>query len=103
MIRALNNCIIKSKLVWEVRTKLDELETNNTLSLRRIPEDTSISGDEGPHTCKSRCYMYDDRVQVQAIRDYLRPEEAQNTRLAAIEVSLRLLRLRKVKVVNEAD
>lgn len=47
--------------------------------------------------------MYDDRVQVQAIRDYLRPEEAQNTRLMAIEVSLRLLRLRKVKVVNEAD
>lgn len=47
--------------------------------------------------------MYDDRVQVQAIRDYLRPEEAQNIRLTAIEVSLRLLRLRKVKVVNEAD
>lgn len=47
--------------------------------------------------------MYDDRVQAQAIRDYLRSEEAQNTRLAAIETSLRLLRLRKVKVVNKAD
>lgn len=47
--------------------------------------------------------MYDDRVQVQAIRDYLRPEEAQNTMLTAIEVLLRLLRLLKVKVVNEAD
>lgn len=82
---------------------LSDNQKINTLNLQRIPEHTSLSGNEDLHTSKSRSCMYDDRACARGIREYVRSEKAKNTSFAAIEVSLMLLIVRKAKAVNEAD
>lgn len=53
-IKALGNCKIKSKLVREGRTKLDELGKRNKLTLRRVTGYFSIPDNEAAGTLESR-------------------------------------------------
>lgn len=53
-IKAPGNCKIKSKLVSDVRTKLDEIGKRNNLTLRRVTGYSSIPDNEAAGTLESR-------------------------------------------------
>ena len=45
-IKALSSYKISSKMVWDCRTKLNNLGTNNKVILKRIPGHTGVKGNE---------------------------------------------------------